>query len=155
MKPVARKDNLVTQRVGDETLVYDGSDESARRLNALSSIVWRHCTGENTIAEIAVLVASEIALPADVEATEVVERALAELDEHGLLVDSGLEGAGAAGGMARRDAVKLLAAIPLFPSIDRIFAPTMANSASLPPDASLSASASPTSSRSGSGAFFP
>ncbi len=150
MKPLARKADLITQVVGDETLVYDSTDESARRLNRLSSAVWRHCTGENSVAEIAVLVATEMELPAGVEPTLVVEGALEELEASGLLLDGGLAASGAVGGVARRDIVKLLAAIPLFPSIDMIFAPKMANAASAPPDASATASTSASSSRSAS-----
>ena len=146
MNPIAKKTDLITQPVGDEMLVYDGRDESARRLNQLSTVVWRHCTGENTVAQIAVLVAAEMELPTDVEPLIVVERALEELAENGLLLDTGLAGTAASGDVGRRDIVRVLAAIPLFPSIDKIFAPTMANAGSLPPDTSATATTSPTSS---------
>lgn len=134
MNPRARSEGLVKQVVGDETLVYDTRDASARRLNAVSSAVWRLSTGANTIEEIAVLVAAEVALPTDADPVSVVFGALEELEQHGLMLP--VEGATAgAGGFARRDVLRTLAALPIFPSIDRIFAPTMSNAASAPPDA--------------------
>src|SRR5690606_13280179 len=99
-----------------------------------SSAVWRLSTGTNTIEEIAVLVAAEVALPTDADPVSVVFGALEELEQHGLMLP--VEGATAgAGGFARRDVLRTLAALPIFPSIDRIFAPTMSNAASAPPDA--------------------
>ncbi len=147
MKPLARSTGLVKQVVGQETLVYDTTDASARRLNAVSAAVWRHSTGRNSVEEIAVLVAAEVALPADADAVAIVWKALDELEEHGLLVPQEGTTAGA-GGFARRDVLRTLAALPIFPSIDRIFAPTMASAASTPPDVTASATATASASAS-------
>jgi hypothetical protein len=134
MNPRARTEGLVKQVVGDETLIYDTTDASARRLNAVSAAVWRHSTGTNSIEEIAVLVAAEVALPAGADAVTIVYGALEELEQHGLMQPVEGETTGA-GGFGRRDVLRTLAALPIFPSIDRIFAPTMQNAASNPPDA--------------------
>lgn len=143
MNPRARSEGLVKQVVGDETLVYDTRDASARRLNPVSSAVWRHSTGKNSIEEIAVLVAAEVALPTDADAITVVYGALEELEQHDLMLPVEGQTAGA-GGFGRRDVLRTLAALPIFPSIDRIFAPTMANAASTPPDATATPTATGT-----------
>lgn len=143
MNPRARSEGLVKQVVGDETLVYDTRDASARRLNPVSSAVWRHSTGKNSIEEIAVLVAAEVALPADADPVSVVFGALEELEQHDLMLPVEGQTAGAAG-FARRDVLKTLAALPIFPSIDRIFAPTMANAASNPPETTATSTATVT-----------
>jgi hypothetical protein len=145
MKPLARTDAIIKQVVGDETLLYDTNDASARRLNQVSSCVWRHCTGKNTVQEIAMLLAAEVTLPAGADAEAVVLGSLEELEQHGLLVAGTAEG-GVAGGFGRRDVLRTLAALPIFPSIDRIFAPTMANSASAPPDTTQTQTSSQTAS---------
>ena len=105
MKPRARTEGLVKQVVGDETLLYDTTDASARRLNAVSAAVWRHSTGANSVEEIAVLVAAEVALPTDADAVTIVYGALEELEQHGLLKASEGEAA-AAGGFGRRDVLR-------------------------------------------------
>lgn len=133
MNPRARTEGLVKQVVGSETLIYDTTDASARRLNPVSAAVWRLSTGANSIEEIAVLLAAEVELPAGADAVTVVYGALEELEQHGLMQPVEGEAAGA-GGFGRRDVLRTLAALPIFPSIDRIFAPTMANAASNPPD---------------------
>lgn len=145
MKPLVRTDALIKQVVGDETLLYDTNDASARRLNQVSSCVWRHCTGKNTVQEIAMLLAAEVTLPAGADAEAVVLASLEELEQNGLLVAGTAEGE-VAGGFGRRDVLRTLAALPIFPSIDRIFAPTMANSASAPPDTTQTLTSSQTAS---------
>lgn len=143
MNPRARTEGLVKQVVGNETLIYDTTDASARRLNPVSAAVWRHSTGGNSIEEIAVLVAAEVSLPTDADAVTIVYGALEELEQHGLMQPIEGETAGA-GGFGRRDVLRTLAALPIFPSIDRIFAPTLANAASNPPDATATPTGTPT-----------
>jgi hypothetical protein len=151
MKPKARSEHLIKQVVGDETLVFDSRDESALRLNQVSSTVWRHCTGANTVEQIAVLLAAEVALPADADAVAVVWGVLEELEGSGLLLPADP----AAPGVGRREVMATLVALPIFPSIDKIFAPTMANAASNPPDPTPTptGSATPSASRSATSSF--
>lgn len=156
MKPLARSAGLVKQVVGTETLVYDTNDAAARRLNALSSTVWRHCTGKNTVDEIAMLVAAEVELPAGADPVTVTWGALEELEQHGLLQATPEQAAGGAG-VGRRDVLVTLAALPIFPSIDRIFAPRLSNAASAPPSSTetLTATASASMTASSTGTSVP
>src|SRR3954465_16044536 len=53
MKPRARKDRLVVQELGDETLVYDLDRDRAHCLNQTAGFVWRRCDGRATARDIA------------------------------------------------------------------------------------------------------
>jgi hypothetical protein len=65
MYPKARIDSLIVQEIDDETLVYDRKNGKAHCLNSTAAIVWRHCDGAKSLEEIAILLASESAMPAD------------------------------------------------------------------------------------------
>jgi hypothetical protein len=137
MKPIARTDRLIKQEVEQETLVYDRADDTACCLNALASAVWRRCDGKNTVTEIAQLVAREMTLPAGADPEAIVWKAVEELEEHDLVAWSAedtIEVARAA--MDRRHLVRALAAIPLFPAIQQITAPNLADAVSPPTTAS-------------------
>src|SRR5262245_49134291 len=80
--PRARKDDLVVQSEGEETLVYDTRNNHAHCLNRLAAVVWRHCDGRRTLAELATLAHKQLGTPEDVQ---VVEVALQELQQANLL----------------------------------------------------------------------
>jgi len=72
----ARRRNLVTQEVGDDLVVYDLTSHRAHRLNPTTALIWRHCDGRRTVAELAELVGRGEAL---------VGLALDQLEQAGLL----------------------------------------------------------------------
>ncbi len=51
-KPLARKDNIVVQKIEDETLVYDLDENKAFCLNETSALVWKLCDGQRDSADI-------------------------------------------------------------------------------------------------------
>ena len=63
--PRARQERLVVEELPDETLVYDLSRHKAHCLNRTSALVWRHCDGHTTLAEMAALLEKEVGIPAD------------------------------------------------------------------------------------------
>ena len=137
MKPVARTDRLIKHVVGQETLVYDPADDTACCLNSLASVVWRHCDGRHSVAEIAEAVQTELGLRDSAEAEEAVLRVLDELEAHHLLVEgtSVLDAS-----IGRRDLVRALALLPLFPAIQQITAPSFATAGSPAPSPTPSTS---------------
>lgn len=142
MKPVARTDRLIKQVVDQDTLVYDPAEDTACCLNSLASFVWRLCDGKHSVEDIADALSREIKLPYGVEPEDAVWEVLDELKAHHLLAapaDGSLEEASA--GMHRRDVVKMLAVIPLFPAIQGITAPIAKNTASPAPTPTPSTSA--------------
>jgi len=82
--PKARTDDLITERVGGELVVYDGQTSEAHCLSAIASAVFTAADGNTSPADLA-----SIASAATNELVDVpqVEQALVELDERGLLLD--------------------------------------------------------------------
>ena len=80
--PRARQDELIVEELQDETLVYDLNRHKARCLNRTAALVWRHCDGRTTVAEVAALLEEQSATPTD---EAVVWMALDRLDRAHLL----------------------------------------------------------------------
>ena len=123
MKPVARRDGLLTRDLKDELLVYSRDEHRAHCLNHTAATVFKNADGTRTVADLARLVAPE----ADRTASEaVVGETLARLAEAGLL-----EGDPAATGWSRRDVVRRvgIGAAILLPAVASIVAPTPAEAA--------------------------
>lgn len=89
MLPRARGENLVLQDVGDEVVIYDLERHQAHRLNRTSAIVWRHCDGLTTVADLTVLLQSELNVPID---EHVIWLALDQLGDADLLHDDQARG---------------------------------------------------------------
>jgi len=78
--PVGRTDQVLTEQVGDELVVYDELAQKAHCLSPEAASVWRCCDGTNSEAELA----EDLGL-----SPYMVSQALAELDEANLLVRAG------------------------------------------------------------------
>ncbi len=75
-RPKARIDGVISERIDDELVIYDQRTQKAHCLSPEAAAVWEHCDGSLSAERIA----QELALP-----PEVVARAVAALDEGGLL----------------------------------------------------------------------
>jgi hypothetical protein len=132
MEPLARHHNLLVETVGDELVLYDQDRDRAHALNRTAALVWRHCDGQRTIAELAALLRDELGTPVD---EYLVWLALDQLGKKHLLQErvSQLPGLGYA---TRRDILKKVgrtAAIALLvPTITSIVAPTPAMAQNIP-----------------------
>ncbi len=92
----ARTKDLAVQQLGDELLIYDRARDVAHCLTQPAATVWRACEGEGaTLEELTKLTAES----AD------VERALAELEEKGLLAET------PGGAVSRRHALLKIAGV--------------------------------------------
>ncbi len=65
LMPRARQDELVVEELPDETLAYDLKRHKAHCLNRTSALVWQHCDGRTTVAEVATLLEDQLATSAD------------------------------------------------------------------------------------------
>ena len=63
--PRAREEELVVEELPDETLVYDLKSHKARCLNPTAALVWSHCDGQTSVAEMATMLESELETPVD------------------------------------------------------------------------------------------
>lgn len=131
MLPKARQDKLLIQEVGDELVVYDQQRHHAHRLNRTAALVWRHCDGQMSVADITTLLQSELSLPAANE--EMVWLALDRLEKSHLLCERMTRPTNAAF-ISRRQAIGQLGLAGglafLLPVVMSIVAPTPAMAAS-------------------------
>jgi len=97
--PKARTADLITERVGDELVVYDGTSSEAHCLSALAAAVFVAADGKTSTADLAAIAGKQIGEVVDVPS---VEQALVELEDRGL-VDQG--------GISRRGFVQRSAAV--------------------------------------------
>lgn len=130
MFPHARQDDLVVQEVQDETLVYDMRSHRAYCLNRVASVVWRHCNGRTSTAEIASRLRSELHVSAD---TQVVSLALEQLGRAHLF-RARVHSAPASTPYSRRELIRKVGLAGgvalLLPMVTSIVAPTPASAAS-------------------------
>ncbi len=84
LMPRARQDELVVEELQDETLVYDLERHKARCLNRTAALVWRHCDGQTSVADVAALLEEQLAIPTD---EAVVWMALDRLSRANLLTE--------------------------------------------------------------------
>jgi hypothetical protein len=116
--PAARRADLVIQEADGETLIYDLKSHKAHCLNPTAALVWKHCDGRRTAAQVAERVAAEVGEPVS---QEVVWLAV-ELLEKRRLLDVPAEGKQASRGMTRREMARRLGiataiALPFIASI--------------------------------------
>ncbi len=102
---LARQKDLVVQELPDELMLYDLKRHKAHCLNTTAAIIWNHCNGRTTVAEMAALLEQEVGSPVD---EEVVLYALDKLSKADLLEEQ-LD-LPAANGLSRRRMMRRLGA---------------------------------------------
>jgi hypothetical protein len=129
--PEARREDIVVQELPDETLVYDLKRHKALCLNRAAGLVWKHCDGRTSVAEMAVLLEQGLQTPVVEE--EVVWFALERLEKARLLQEKVIPPSGVAR-LSRRELVQmgLVAAIAV-PAILSVVAPRAAQAATCVP----------------------
>jgi hypothetical protein len=138
--PQARRERLVVQELPDELLIYDQERDKAHCLNQSAALVWKHCDGKTSIAEISRMVSTQLKSGVDERA---VWFAISQLTRDHLLEEQFTVPAGIIQGMNRRQMVRTLglAAAVAVPVVTSIVAPTPAQAATcLPSGSSCTAS---------------
>jgi hypothetical protein len=124
--PQAQNRRLTMRDLDDELVVYDGERHQAHRLNRTAALVWQHCDGRTTLAEMATRLHQELDLPAD---ESLVWLALDRLEKAHLL-QGPLTRPETAGTVTRRHAIQRLARagglVVLLPVVTSIVAPKAA-----------------------------
>lgn len=125
--PRARTEALVLQELPGELLVYDTDRHQAHCLNRVAALVWRHCDGQTSLAQITALLPQELQSP-QIEA--VVSLALEQLERAHLLQEPLTRAADAgAYSHSRRALVRKLAAVGGLALVTSIVAPEAAQAA--------------------------
>ena len=145
LMPRARQDELHVEELQDETLVYDLERHRARCLNRTAALVWRHCDGQTSVAEVAALLDEQSATPTD---EAVVWMALDRLGRANLLNEPVTLPADRTQ-YSRREMLRKLRRVAgitlLLPVIESIVAPLAAAQLSCISSAACAATASPCS----------
>jgi hypothetical protein len=84
-RPKARAKGLVAERVDDELVIYDSERHKGHCLNETAALVFTHCDGQRTVAELAELLSEESGQPVD---EDVVRAGLIRLSDAHLLDES-------------------------------------------------------------------
>ncbi len=130
--PQARKEKLTVRELPEETLVYDSLRHKSHCLNRTAALVWQHCDGRTTIAEMAAILHEELDLPAD---QHIVRLALEQLSRRQLLQEE-IAPLSAKARITRRDALKKIAvAAAALPVVMTLTAKTARVNASASPPA--------------------
>ena len=82
MKPLANRDSLLLQNVGDQLVVCDPARKSLHVLSRSAALVWQHCDGHHDVAELAAVVGRELGTAVS---DDVILLALQQLEEAELL----------------------------------------------------------------------
>ncbi len=126
MRPRQRKDGLLVQKVDDELVVYDQERDHAHSLNRTCALVWGHCNGQKTAADITSLLQKELNHPMD---EDVVWLALDRLEKAHLLNEP-IKRQTSETNISRRKVMMKLGVAFLAPLVATIVAPTPAQAQS-------------------------
>ncbi|NNE98726.1 MAG: PqqD family protein [Pyrinomonadaceae bacterium] len=121
-KPKARKENIVVQKLDDETLVYDLTENKAYCLNETSALVWELCDGHRTALEISDQMSKKLK---NLISEDFVRLALDQLSRDGLLEEPRSD---FFEGTSRREVIKKVgfASIVALPVVSSLIAPEAA-----------------------------
>lgn len=126
--PLSLMEDLVTQELGSETLIYSLKTNKAFCLNATTAQVWKVCDGKRSVPEISRMLSKEHR--ADIS-EDIVWLALEQLKKNELLADSE-EFSIDFQGLSRREMIRKagLATMVALPTIASMVAPAAAHAAS-------------------------
>ena len=141
-KPRTRHEGLIVRELEHEILIYDTASNKAHCLNDTAALVWKHCDGQTTVAEICQRLSRQLDTNVD---ERVVWFALKQFSRDHLLAEEVKVPAPIiSAGLNRREMVRVLglAAVVAVPLVTSIVAPTAVQAATcLPPGSSCSTSA--------------
>ena len=125
--PLAKRDNIVIQKTGEDVLIYDLGDNKAFCLNETSALIWQMCDGTKTVSEIGDAVSSELRFEVK---DEFVWLALDQLKKEDL-ISNNYESIFA--GMSRREAIRKVgfASMIALPIVVSLVAPSAISAASI------------------------
>lgn len=127
-KPIGRKNDIVTQEVKDELMIYDLQINRAFCLNLTSRTVWQFCNGKNTISDISKLMSKKLKT---LISEDMVWLTLDQLQKENLLENND-ELRINFGGLSRREMIRKVGvtSLAVLPLIVAVNAPQAINAAS-------------------------
>jgi hypothetical protein len=126
--PRAREAGVLARSVGDQLVVYDQERRRLHVLNRTTALVWHHCDGQHTVADLAELAGRELGIEADVG---LIWLALVRLQKANLLEER-VAPPPALANMARSELLRRVAgvaAVALLPTVMTLSSPSPASAA--------------------------
>ena len=121
--PKARQDDIVTQEIFDELVIYDLKRDKVHTLNPTAALVWRYCDGQHSPANLAKLMAEKHETP---QGEALVMLTLDRLEKAHLL-ENKVTSPNGQRLLTRRQVIKMAGlSIALLPVVKSIVAPTAA-----------------------------
>lgn len=80
-----RRDDVLIQESGDETMLYDPNVDELHILNATAQVIWELCDGEHSVEQISDEVSTRFMLTEDVNVQADVEQTLGAFGKKSLL----------------------------------------------------------------------
>ena len=124
--PLARKEGLLVEELSDEVLIYDLDRSKAHCLNQAAALVWKHCDGETSVAEIVQILGATLNAPVD---EETVWFGLREMGSRHLLQKQVLPASGKVR-ISRRELIHRVGLAVSVPLVVSVLAPTASASTS-------------------------
>jgi len=84
MKPLRNEDVLMKQ-VGSESMLYKTNDKAVHVLNPTAKLIWEYADGTHTIADIAVKIRANFAVPTEHDVTVDIKNTVQLMEAKGLL----------------------------------------------------------------------
>jgi hypothetical protein len=129
--PKARRDGIFSERLAEETIVYDKINHAAHTLNQTVAMVWESADGDKSVNEIAGMLHAKLGVPPD---RGVALLALEQLEAAGLL-EASAEVEKYTEHTSRREVARRLAlagiSAALVPLVASVVAPTPAMAVSI------------------------
>ncbi len=125
MKPARRTEGLLVTEVMGEVLVYDLDRHRAHCLNPPAAVVFKHCDGTRSVADLARVLRRELGAPADPECVWLALDRLAEAE----LLQARVSRPARAGRLSRRALIRRIGVAVLLPAVTSVVAPTPAEAA--------------------------
>jgi hypothetical protein len=125
VKPARRTEGLLVTEVMGEVLVYDLDRHRAHCLNPPAAVVFNHCDGTRSVADLARVLRRELGAPADPECVWLALDRLAEAE----LLQARVSRPARAGRLSRRALIRRIGVAVLLPAVTSVVAPTPAEAA--------------------------
>jgi hypothetical protein len=86
-KPIRRTD-IVAKSVGREIILYGSTDEAIHILNPTAKLIWDHCDGEHTLADMEQIIRTRFSVPPERNIKIDISNTLELFAQKGLLTDT-------------------------------------------------------------------
>ena len=130
--PPARK-NVLLRELEDEVLMYDSERNVAHCLNRTAALVWQHCDGRTSVADMLRVLQNESSIPVDSVPVDedVVWLALGQFEKAQLLTGR-ITRVSKSKGLSRRELIRKLgmAGAVALPLVSSVLVPTAADAVS-------------------------